>query len=182
MLARYCSTSHQAPTATSADLEPPPEPAKGLSDRVFRDCASICVENAQQMIQLVHREHVPGANIGILPWWHRVFYLHVAGTVLIAAMLQPDLYTPSVSQSWATAMMVLRAHSHLSAATQQCVATFQALSTKILETQHQLEVSGRAAFPVDGGPSNTYFQDIFQDCDNSLLFGEDMAWLGNQLF
>lgn len=97
-LARYCSISHQARGVTSAGLEPTPKPAKSLKDRVLRECALVCVENAQEMIQLVHREHMPGTNIGVLTWWNRVFYLHVAGTVLIAAMLQPDLYTPSVSE------------------------------------------------------------------------------------
>lgn len=160
-------------------MEPALEPGKSLKNRALRDCAVICVENAQQMIQLVHREHIPGANIGMVPWWQRVFYLHVAGTVLIAAMLQPDLYTPSASQSWTTAMMLLRAHSCLSASIQQCVLTFQALSSKILEAQHP--VNGRTALPDSAGPS--YFQDIFQDLgfDYSLFGTEDMAWLGNEV-
>lgn len=133
------------------------------------------------MVQTVHGEHVSGVNIGMVPWWHRVFYLHVAGTVLIAAMLQPDLYTSSVSQSWNTAMMVLRAHAHLSASIQQCVLTFQALSSKILEAQRP--VSGKAAPPDGGVSTNAYFQDIFQDLvfDNSLFGAEDLAWLGNEV-
>jgi hypothetical protein len=39
------------------------------------------------MIALAQEYHKPDESIGILPWWHRVLYLHVAGTTLMAATL-----------------------------------------------------------------------------------------------
>jgi len=106
-----------------------------------------------------------------------VFYLHVAGTVLIAASLRTELFTPSVSQSWSRAISALQAHSHLSPFVKQCVTTFQTLSSKIRNVQH----------PGDGGlpeaSSTSYFQDAFQDmgfdADNFLFGKEDMSWLSN---
>lgn len=78
-------------------------------------------------------------------------------------------------------MVLLRAHSHLSPSIQQCVTTFQTLSSKIMQAQSP---TTRQAAHSDGmGPSNSYFHDVFQDIgpdvDNSLFGLEDMAWLTN---
>lgn len=145
----------------------------------MHDCALLCIESAQQMISLVQREYTPGENFGVIPWWHRILYLHLAGTILIAAMLRADLVTPSVTQSWDTAMLVLRAHCHLSALVKQCVTTFQTLSSKIMGAQSPV---GRQDGHLDSsGPPNGYFHDLFQDVefdvDNSVFGVEDMAWL-----
>lgn len=170
MLARFCLTQFQT-TASTLD--------QGLGDRVLQGCASVCVDTAQKMVSLIDKCHTPGETIGLLPWWHRVFYLHVAGTILIAAMLRSDLYTPTAAQSWAKAMLAFHAHDHLSPFILQCSATFETLSCNILGTHrrgsyqiNQLEVS-----------PDTYFQDIFQDIgfdpDNFLFGKDDMSWLGN---
>lgn len=173
MLARYCSTNQSN--------EPTPK-AKNLNERVVKDCAEICIENAQAMISLVQKVHTPGETFGITIWWTRIFYLHLAGTILIAAMLRADLFTASVSQSWDTAMHLLRAHAHLSPSIQQCVTVFSTLSLKIIEahpspTHHPLTQD-------DGmGVSNSHFHDVLHDMgsdlDNSLFGIEDMAWLSN---
>lgn len=176
---------------------------EGLKGRVLRDCAVLCLENAERMIALIQKEHSRGGNIGMVSWWHRVFYLHVAGTILIAAMLRADgLFTASASRSWDTAMMLLGAHAHLSPAVQQCVATFQTLSSKISETLRPPHAApgpggtttttttttirhGAAALPASDGDAHThiYFQDVFRDVgfdpSNSLFGVEDMAWLSN---
>jgi hypothetical protein len=171
MLARFCLSQSQVST----------DP--GLSDRILQSCASLCLENAQKMIALVQEHYKPEESIGLLPWWHRVLYLHVAATTLIAATLRTDLFTSSISQSWNIAMSALHAHEHLSLFIQQCVSTFQSLSSKILETHHSS--TGRSQFPLpEGGPpSNIYFQDVFQDLGfdhDNLLFGkDDMTWLSN---
>lgn len=159
-------------------------------EKFLRDCAVLCVENAQKMTELVDQEHKSGASLGNIMWWHRVFYLHVAGTVLLASMLQADdLFTHSVSQSWQVAMRALRAHAHLSVSVQQCVATFETLSAKLSDVQHLVPGAGRASVdPLAGCAepfSSTDFQDVFQDLGidlDSCLFGiEDMAWNGNLL-
>jgi hypothetical protein len=129
------------------------------------------------MIALAQEYHKPDESIGLLPWWHRVLYLHVAGTTLIAATLRADLFTSSISQSWNIAMSALHAHENFSPFVQQRVSTFQTLSSRILETHHN------TFLPLEGGPSNVYFQDVFQDLGfetDNLLFGkDDMTWLSN---
>jgi hypothetical protein len=81
-------------------------------------------------------------------------------------------------------MAALNAHEHFNPFVQQCVSTFQTLSTRILETHHGNSIIGRSQFPPsEGGPSNSYFQDLFQDLGfdpDNLLFGkDDMTWLSN---
>jgi hypothetical protein len=75
-------------------------------------------------------------------------------------------------------MSALRAHEHFSPFVQQCVSTFQSLSSRILETHHHSTFP-----PPDGGPSNIYFQDVFQDLGfdpDNLLFGkDDVTWLSS---
>lgn len=172
MLARYCSKDNSN--------DPTPN-SKNLNDRVLKDCAEICIENAQAMVNLVQKVYTSGEAFGVTIWWTRIFYLHLAGTILIAAMLRTDLFTSSVSQSWDTAMHLFRAHAHLSPSIQQCVTIFSTLSSKILEAHAPI------SHPVthnDGiGASSTYFHDVLQDVefdlDNSLFGMEDMAWLSN---
>lgn len=170
MLALYCSSNHTDGLVLKS---------RSLKDCILKDCAELCIENAQQIITLVKSLFVPGDAFGITIWWNRIFYLHLSGTVLIAAMLRADLFTPSVKHSWDTAMLLLRAHSHLSHSIQQCVTTFQILSSKITEAQSP--VGGQAA-PSDKHPSiyfNDVFHDIGLDIDNSLFGMEDMAWLSH---
>lgn len=124
------------------------------------------------------------ANIGTVIWWHRVFYLHVAGTILIAAMLRADLHTHTVSKSWDTAMLVLRSHAHLSPSIQQCITTFETLSSKISQAQQHLASDDPIALASDsGGSSTVHPQDNFQqfgfDLDSPLFGAEDMTWLVN---
>lgn len=172
MLARYCSTNQSNEPTTKT---------RNLNERVVKDCAELCIENAQAMISLVQKVHTPGETFGITIWWTRIFYLHLAGTILIAAMLRADLFTASVSQSWDTAMHLLRAHAHLSPSIQQCVTMFSTLSSKIIEVHSPVT---RPLAHQDGmEASNNYFHDLFQDTefdlDNSLFGMEDMAWLSN---
>jgi hypothetical protein len=116
MLARLCLSQSQLAVTSSLD--------QGLGDRILQDCASICVDTAQKMVALIYEHHQAEVSIGVIPWWHRMLYLHVAGTILIAAMLRADLYTPMVSQSWTKLMSALRAHEHLSPFVQQCKPYF----------------------------------------------------------
>jgi len=171
MLARFCFSQSQVSTNPSVDL--------GLEDRFLVNCASLCVENAQKMINLVLEQQKPDSITIILSWWHRVFYLHVASTILVAAMLRADLFTPAVSLSWNRAMSTLRAHEHLSPFIHQCVANFQTLASRISDNCHP--VSGQD--PASEGLSNIDFQDVFQDMafdpDSFFLGKEDMAWLNN---
>lgn len=173
MLARCCFIPSPAVTNSAVDL--------GLEDRFTINCASLCVETAQKMISLVLEQYKPDAGTIVLSWWHRVFYLHVASTILVGAMLRADLFTESVSQSWNGAMSTLRAHEHLCPFVQQCVANFESLASKISVTC--LPGSSSSQAPSSESISNIYFQDVFQDMafdpDNFIFGKEDMAWLNN---
>jgi hypothetical protein len=132
------------------------------------------------MITLITTYQAPSNTVGIIPWWNRILYLHVAGTTLIAATLRSDLFTPSISQSWNQVMQLLREHAYLSPFVEQCVEMFENLSTRILETHHSNE--NRFSISTQEGALNMYFQDVFQDLafdPNEFSFGrEDINWLG----
>jgi hypothetical protein len=142
-------------------------------------CASLCVDNAQQMISLIDEHYRQSGTTAIIPWWYRVFYLYVSGTVLIAAALRTDLFTSAVSQSWSKVIWTLQAHSHLSPFVQQCIVTFQTLSSKIEEMHNP----GRGQSPTIETSGSSYFQDAIQDIgfdpDSFLFCMEDMSWLRN---
>ncbi|PWY80813.1 hypothetical protein BO94DRAFT_520762 [Aspergillus sclerotioniger CBS 115572] len=159
MLARhYTVKSHPAPVCTT-----PPS----LSDRLLQDSATICIETARSITSLILETHDPNEPIGLLPWWYRIYYLHIAGTIFLAAMFGSDLFTTAVSQSWDQVMFALRAHEHLSTYVQQCVWTFESLSRRVLD----------ADVPSQKGIAGSFFDDIFQevgfDFDNYLFGGQD---------
>ena len=146
-------------------------PSRVLSSLLVKDCAMLCVENAQSLISLVDDCCVVDSHgIGLLPWWFRVLYLHVAGTVLLAAEFQGSLTTLAISDSWGRMMTALRSHEHLSPFVSQCVSTFERLWSKI--TTHQ---SAEAfALLTDGMSSPSYFQDFLRDVGfdpNDIMFG-----------
>jgi len=165
ILARVCLPGYQSAA---------PKPALGssLEDRLTQSCASLCVECAQEMVSVIQRYHNSQESFGILPWWQRLFYLHVAGTILMAAMLRADFYTPSVSNSWAQVMEALRAHEHLGPFIGQCISSFQLLAGKIAKAHHP------GADKDEGDLATSYFHDILQD-DNFFAGMDDMAWLSN---
>lgn len=168
MLARFYSLkSRMVIVGTS---EPP-----SLSDRLLQQWAGMCIEAAQNLTSLIIETLEPDEPIGILPWWNRIFYLHLAGINFLAAMFDSDLFTESVSQSWHDVMSALRAHEHLSTYVQQCIRTFETLSTRILHTRHSNPESS-SDLPCDEGVSGSFFDDLFQNmgCDfDNFLFGVD---------
>jgi hypothetical protein len=174
MLARFCLSNPPSTSASSLD--------QGLKDRVSHQCASLCIQNAQRMIDLIQEYQKADGTIGIIPWWYRVFYLHIAGTILIAASLRTEIFTPLVSQSWNKAMEALHVHEHLSPFVQQCVTTFQTLSGKIRDS-HPHQQKGMGEVPTTEAVSTSYFHDAFLDMgfdpDNFLFGKEDMSWLSS---
>ncbi|KAK4042018.1 hypothetical protein C8A01DRAFT_44909 [Parachaetomium inaequale] len=214
LLARHClARLPTAPTNYNNNNDKMTGGGGSLSARIVQESAVLCVENAQKMIALIVDEcrtttpsppQADGAGgidiIGVIPWWYRVLYLHVAGTVLMAATLQPRLCTPAVSESWARAMAALRIHEHLSPFVSQCLATFEALSSGMAaggqpqqqQQQQQQQPYGGPPPPAAQGGLNVnnnaaavaplqdvLFQDMVFDAD-ALLFGmEDVSWMGN---
>jgi hypothetical protein len=171
MLARFYSLKSRVVTAETS--EPP-----SLSDRLLQQWAGMCVEAAQRAAHLIIETLEPDEPIGILPWWYRIFYLHIAGINFLAAMFDPDLFTESVSQSWNDVMSALRAHEHLSTYVPQCIRTFETLSTRILQLQtRHANPDPSGDFPYGEGISGSLFDDLFQnlgsDFDNFLFSADD---------
>ena len=161
--------SHTA--AFQATSNPP-----SLGDRLLREGAGMCVEAAQKVTSLIIETLEPDESIGLLPWWYRVYFLHIAGTNFLAAMFGSDLFTESVSHSWQNVISALRAHEHLCTYVQQCIRTFETLSARILETRYP-KPDGSGDDPLEEGTSGFFFDDIFQDVgfdfDNFLFGTED---------
>ncbi|KAI1622247.1 putative fungal-specific transcription factor [Exophiala viscosa] len=166
MLACFCAM--RSDTATSS--------IPSLGDRLVREGARMCIEAAQNMTSLVIETLEPDKSIGLLPWWLRIYCLHIAGTHLLAAMFRSDLYTDSVLQSWNNTLSALRAHEHLSSYVQQCIRTFEMLSTRILDTRYPNTDGGHGNGdgPRTQGASDVLSDDIFADINfdfDGFLFG-----------
>lgn len=162
-------TMKPKPQAESAALT-------SLSERLLKEYAGMCVEAAQRVISLVAETLDSNEPIGVIPWWNRVYFLHIAGVIFLAAMVSSDLFTDSVSRSWQDVLAALGAHVHLSTYVQQCVWTFETLSARILQTS-SLPLHGGceplsqgAACSLDG-----FFQDVRFDFDDFLFGSEDAA-------
>lgn len=166
LLARfYSQTSPMTATQTTAETS-------NLSNRLLKECAKMCIEAAQNVTSLIIQTLERDEPIGLLPWWYRIYYLHIAGTNFLAAMLTSDLFTESASQSWQDVLSALRKHEHLTGYVAQCLQTFERCSQRILESQ-KLRPGDSSNIPLDEPPS-LYFDDIFHDTDfdfNSFLFG-----------
>ncbi|KAF4762038.1 hypothetical protein HAV15_007956 [Penicillium sp. str.  len=166
MLARFYSMK----TDTQPSLK-----TQSLSHRLLRESASMCIEAAQKVASLVNETLEPDEPIGLLPWWYRIYYLHIAGANFLAAMFRSELFTDSVSQSWKSVLLALRAHEHLSPYVQQCVWTFETLAARIMGKPYpSLEGSG-CDLIVDGS-SGVSFDDIFKDINfdfDNFIFGPE---------
>lgn len=150
--------------------------ASSLNERLLKECARTCVDAAQCVTSLVVETLDPGQPIGILPWWTRIYYLHIAGVVFLASMVGSDLFTDSVSRSWQDVLAALRAQVHLSTYIQQCVSTFEALSANISQT-NCLPLQGRGEPLTEGAGCcfDNIFQDIRFDFDEFLFRTEEVV-------
>ncbi|KAJ5323217.1 hypothetical protein N7476_001817 [Penicillium atrosanguineum] len=137
MLARFCLSQSNLDSSIVSTSSP-----ANLSDRVLESCAAICIESASRLISIVSESwqgsvNYPAGSIDppLLPWWFRIFYLHVASQHLIAAMLRADLFASLVTESWSSAMTALRAHEHISPSVQRCIAAFERMWSKVMKIQ-----------------------------------------------
>ncbi|KAJ3494601.1 hypothetical protein NLG97_g3970 [Lecanicillium saksenae] len=168
MLIRFCQSQLESKLRSDSNL----------SENFVRDCASMCVGIAQSMVSQIDKCcQVDASSVGLLPWWYRIFYLHLASTVLVIAHLRTELLAPtSASKHWHDAMAGLQAHEHLSPFIKQCVASFQSLAAKVSEITVPKQDSSLAA------PAMANIQDIFHDMsslDNFLFGMDEMSWIDN---
>ncbi|OQE04287.1 hypothetical protein PENSOL_c001G01320 [Penicillium solitum] len=166
MLARFYSMK----TDTQPSLK-----TQSLSHRLLRESASMCIEAAQKVASLVNETLEPDEPIGLLPWWYRIYYLHIAGANFLAAMFRSELFTDSVSQSWKSVLLALRAHEHLSPYVQQCVWTFETLAARIMGKPYP-SLGGSGCDLIVDGSSGVSFDDIFKDINfdfDNFIFGPE---------
>ncbi|KAL3460116.1 fungal-specific transcription factor domain-containing protein [Aspergillus heterothallicus] len=161
MLARVYSMKSNSPQSQS-------QPS--LSERLLHEGATMCIGAAQQLSSLVIETMESSlCSIGILPWWYRIYVLHIAGSNLLAAMFLPELFTDPVARSWDALLVTLRAHEHLSLYVPQCISIFETLAARIRPAALQAPDGSQGVLP-----SELCFDDIFQDIDFELdgfLFG-----------
>ncbi|KAI3318549.1 fungal-specific transcription factor domain-containing protein [Xylariaceae sp. AK1471] len=155
---------------------------QSLEGSMMRQCVTLCIESAQKMIALIYSHQKPGADIGIMPWWNRIFYVYIAATILTAAMLRPEFYTSNASLAWDQVMFILDTHEHLSPFIRQSRAAFQTLSRKILDTHYPSSGTGPTQ-PREMEQPQAYLPDVFPDvgldATNFLLGMDDINWLFN---
>ncbi|AEO67154.1 uncharacterized protein THITE_10741, partial [Thermothielavioides terrestris NRRL 8126] len=194
LLARHCLSRRPVhPPASTTTTTNPTSPdrsgSNSLHARIVRDCALLCVENAQKLIALVddaclntnnsNNHEPPGGSsaptILTIPWWYRLFYLHVAATAQRVEQQEGCAAAAAVvSESWARARAALRAHEHLCPAfVGQCLAMFERVSSAGGQCGDAAAAAPAAAAVVPW--QDVLFQDLAFDPD-ALLFGlEDMS-------
>ncbi|KAL7929290.1 hypothetical protein V8C35DRAFT_316013 [Trichoderma chlorosporum] len=133
MVARCCFMQNNAPVALDARLD------SSYKEHMIQYGASQCILNAQQMISLLDKICNPDEHTYTLPWWNRVFYFHMAGTILLAAMQSTNLFTEAAAESWQQTLSVIKKHEHLSSYIPRCASLFQSLSRKGSQMRHQPE-------------------------------------------
>ena len=152
-----------------------PPSTTSLSGRLTKEGAIMCLETAQKIVRVVLSAMKQDISIGVLPWWYRIYYLHMAGTHYLAAMCTPDLYTHCIAESWHSVLSALRSHEHLSEYVKHCVNTFESFSVRILQV--------RCGNPYVDSLKDTLapsaFDDIFQEMEfdlNHFLFSQEDAF------
>lgn len=168
MVARCCFLQHSSLAASDPHFD------SSYHGHMTRHGALQCVQNAQKIISLIDKDSNGDESMSVLPWWYRIFYLHVAATILLAVMQSADLFTPSVSESWQQTLSVIRRHEHLSSYLPQCASLFQSLSRKASHIRHP----GQPDSPEE--LSDAQFHDTFQDfgfnIDNFLFDEPNESW------
>lgn len=125
VMGRFCLAHSNDVSALSNSLE----------SRVHEQCATLCVNTAQDIVATLLEHQLPEDNISLLPaWWYRVYYVYTAATVLIAAKLRPKVFaTHELNRSWGQAVSVLKALEAFGPSAKRCAAALHFLSSKILD-------------------------------------------------
>ncbi|KAL6797213.1 hypothetical protein GGI42DRAFT_90536 [Trichoderma sp. SZMC 28013] len=172
MVARCCFMQNNAPVAADVQFE------SSYKGHMIQHGAFQCILNAQRMIALLDKNCNANEYACRMPWWSRIFYLHMAGTILLAAMQSTSLFTEAVSDSWQQTLSVFKKHEHLSLYIPQYATLFQSLARKASHMRHPPENTG---FMEE--LSDTQFHDTFLEFgfhNDDFLFDEtDDTWLNS---
>ena len=149
--------------------------SQDLEDRILRNCAALCVQSAQKLIDLIAEARQPSTMTCVMPWWYQVFYLWIATHHLIAAMLRPEVFESEGSSYWDKAIETLSHFKHLTPFVPRGIATLRNMWQKVLDI-HKV-------------PDTQPASDSFSDVSQHLGFGvhdimgnigvEDLGWLSN---
>ncbi|CAH0055664.1 unnamed protein product [Clonostachys solani] len=171
MLAYLClSKSHHDLQTLSNDT---------LRQQIIRNCASVCIRNAQEIISILQEQcHPEILNNAPIPWWHRMLYLHVAATTLIAATLSGDIAAEfQTSASLDQLVSLLHAHEHCTDYISQYSQAFGTLLAKV--SSIRFEPSGSMLPTSESLPPTPYLQELFPG-NTTFPFGlEDILYLDN---
>ena len=170
MCTRFCLSQTQATSQTSVT-------EKSMENRIYQDCATVCLESSQKVIELVVQDQRVNGGAGILPWWYRSFWLCIASQHVVAAMMKPDVFGDMAPGIWATAIAALQAEEYLSPAIKQQTATWKRIWQKVTELHNPGE-DQVVPMEVVADPD---FQNVFQylglgACDG-LPGLENESWL-----
>ncbi|CAG9993064.1 unnamed protein product [Clonostachys byssicola] len=171
MLAYLClSKSHHDQHSLSTET---------LRQQIIRNCASVCIKNAQEIISILQEQcHPEILNNAPIPWWHRMLYLHVAVTTLIAATLSGDTTAEfQTSASLDQLVSLLHAHEHCANYISQYSQAFGTLLAKV--SSIRFEPPGEVPATSESLPPTPYLQELFPG-STTFPFGlEDILYLDN---
>ncbi|KAJ9615172.1 hypothetical protein H2200_001246 [Cladophialophora chaetospira] len=167
-----------------------------LSQRVYLQCAIVCVKVALEAIDTIHK--AKGSGVGELnfcsAWWYNVLYLYTSATVLIAARLSPavlaDVSEESVLSGWRIAMEILEEYSVIGASIKRLTTTLRLLLEAVPQQYSRLKGNARQGqTDVSSAPqvqpenilpqaawrpqASSDFLSTFQDDANGGLLGDD---------
>ncbi|KAL7908452.1 fungal-specific transcription factor domain-containing protein [Trichoderma velutinum] len=172
MVARCCFMQNNAPVAADTHSD------STYKGHMIQYGAFQCIWSAQKMITLLDKNCNVNESAYILPWWYRTFYLHMAGTIILAAMQSTNLFTEAVSDSWQQTLSVFKRHENLSLYIPQCAALFQSLSRKASHIRRPPEHTD-----LMEELSDTQFHDTFLEFgfhNDGFLFDDlDETWLSS---
>ncbi|KAE8380074.1 fungal-specific transcription factor domain-containing protein [Aspergillus bertholletiae] len=158
---------------------------ESLSQLMFNQCSSICYKVAHDLIGLYSASLNLGDLLGPLPaWWYSILYIYTAATVILAERLttvasgEPrSSHELAISQTWESAIRILKAYSMVGESADRYVAALEILSAK-------LPTDFGRAYPAvdmsnDSNPDGRGTKSPVAEWDPGYgLFGvDDLIWL-----
>ena len=126
MLSYYVNIDTQQDIAVAEMVSP-------LFRPILLQCAVVCVQAAQEAIEVIHRERSTeiGAVGSVDAWWYNVLFLYSSATCLVAARLtatvQIQIQEESIEGSWRKCMEILGEYSTFNTSIQKVIATLNIL-------------------------------------------------------
>ncbi|PWY91705.1 C6 transcription factor [Aspergillus sclerotioniger CBS 115572] len=183
ILSRYCTSRE------SGISDPMISFRDSFPQRVALQCSIICVKVAQEVIGLIHGNLPADGSSGPLPaWWYNILYVYTAATVLIAGRLCPavldEVTEAAMSQSWDSALGVLRRYHSHSTSARRCVAALEILYDRVVSqgppNDHPINPFHNGSAPNDLGDLS-----LGEGVSSIFLEGldlpdfQDMSWLNS---